>query len=62
MSYFSLLQQITELNNKVRRLSDTFKNIDGKLSIIKGKLQNITNHQAQKTLVQNFIEAISAIF
>ncbi|KAL3985240.1 hypothetical protein ACH3XW_37810 [Acanthocheilonema viteae] len=54
--------QITELTNKIRRLSDIFQSIDGKLSVIKTKLQNITNQQAQKTLIQNFIEAIWTIF
>ncbi|KAK6107613.1 hypothetical protein QQG55_28895 [Brugia pahangi] len=48
--------QIRELTNKVHRLSDTFKNIDAKLSVIKAKLQNITNHRAKKTLIQSFIE------
>uniref|UniRef100_A0AAF5PU65 Uncharacterized protein n=1 Tax=Wuchereria bancrofti TaxID=6293 RepID=A0AAF5PU65_WUCBA len=54
--------QIAELTNKVHRLSDTFKNIDAKLSVIKAKLQNITNHQAKKTLIQSFIEAFCALF
>ncbi|OZC06727.1 hypothetical protein X798_06281 [Onchocerca flexuosa] len=54
--------QVTELTNKIRRLSNIFRNIDAKLSVINAKLHDIASHQAQKTLMQNFIEAIYAIF
>ncbi|KAM3717700.1 Ribosomal RNA small subunit methyltransferase [Dirofilaria immitis] len=54
--------QITELTNKIHRLSNIFKNIDTKLSVINDKLRNVANHQAQKTLMQNFIGITCTIF